>query len=65
MPPIEYPDIPPSSMAPVPHNLTDLRVPELPSREEDCPTEDHEEASSADDFEDTNTHHQAHTMDIM
>ena len=67
MPPIEYPDIPLSSMAPVPHNLTDLRVPELYSREKDCPTDDHEEASSADDSEDTNTpsgaHHEHHVRE--
>ncbi len=46
-PPIEYPDIP-SSMAPVPHNQTDLPVPQPPSRHEDCPTEDHEEAANSD-----------------
>lgn len=49
-PPIEYPDIP-SSMAPVPHNTTDLPVPQPPSRQpppEDCPTEDREEAANSD-----------------
>ena len=42
-PPIEYPDIP-SSIAPVPHNNTDLPVPQLPMRVQS----DSEEASSED-----------------
>ena len=42
-PPIEYPDIP-SSIAPVPHNNTDLPVPQPPMRVQSDP----EEASSED-----------------
>ena len=43
-PPIEYPDIP-SSIAPVPHNTTDLPVPQPPSRDQSCPAEARSEDS--------------------
>ena len=45
-PPIEYPDIP-SSIAPVPHNMTELPVPQPPLRDQSCQAEE----ASYDDSE--------------
>ena len=43
-PPIEYPNIP-SSIAPVPHNTSNLPVPQPPTRDQPYPAE-----TSSEDF---------------
>ena len=47
-PPIEYPNIP-SSIAPVPHNTTDLAVPQPPTRDQPCPAETSSEDSKKEE----------------
>jgi hypothetical protein len=44
--PVDYPDIP-SSLAPVPHNATDLLVPQPPLREESCSEEEENSVSES------------------
>ena len=47
-PPIEYPNIP-SSIAPVPHNTTDLPVPQPPTRDQPYPAETSSEDSKKEE----------------